>query len=153
MGHRSATADSVPERRGLRARRWLDRTRALRLAGSERGDTLGEVVVSIAITGILAAGLFASLSAATLSANALTRQDRLRNELLGAVTAVQTAAYVNAPPPYPNSTAYIDRVPTSKGVAFTVTVEDQPTLKLQVIKIVAAAGSDTLTQTVFKEQR
>lgn len=151
MGHRPETADGVPGRHRTGARRWLGWTRALRLAGSERGDTLAEVVVSIALTGILAAGLMWSLSAATFSANALTSQDRLRNELLNAVTVVQTAAYVNAPPPYPNSTAY--SVPAMKGVTFTVTVEDQPTLKLQVIKIVAAVGSETLTQTVFKEQR
>ena len=120
--------------------------------GGERGDTLAEVVVATAITGILAVGLFASLTSATFSANALTRQDRLRNELLNATATIQSAAFVDAPPPYPNTTAYT-LPPSPKNATLTVSVTDQPSLKLQVITVTASDGSQSLSQIVFKEQR
>lgn len=116
--------------------------RAVRARASERGETLAELIVAIAIVGIVVAGLFGAFSGATFAANALSRQDRLRNELFNAVAQVQNA-------PFASSYTVAD----SKGVQFTVAITDQPTSRLQVLRITATVGSDSLFQDLFKDQR
>lgn len=124
-----------------------------RRRGGERGDTLAETLVTLTIVGIVAVGMFAAFSTATQSANSLTHQDRVRNELISATAVIQSAPFVLSSGALPDTTSYRDRVPPSKGVTFVVSIDDQPTSKLQRITITATAGTDTLKQTIFKENR
>lgn len=116
----------------------------LHRTNSAAGETLAEVVIAIAIVGIVSVGMFSAISSATYAANALTRQDRVRNELVNAVATIQNAPYASS---------YTDLLPDSKGVQFTVQVTDQPTSKFQSIRITATFQTDSLFQIVFKEQR
>lgn len=130
-----------------RARTWARRTAAggaalLHRTSSAAGETLAEVVIAIAIVGIVSVGMFSAISSATYAANALTRQDRVRNELVNAVATIQNAPYA---PSY--------TLPDSKGVQFAVQVTDQPTSNFQSIRITATFQTDSLFQIVFKEQR
>lgn len=115
----------------------------LHRTSSAAGETLAEVVIAIAIVGIVSVGMFSAISSATYAANALTRQDRVRNELVNAVATIQNAPYAPSYSP----------LPASKGVQFTVEVTDQPTSKFQSIRITATFETDSLFQIVFKEQR
>lgn len=123
----------------------------LRQRGGERGDTLAETIVTLTIVGIVAVGMFAAFSTATQSANALAHQDRVRNELISATATVQSAPFVLSTGALPDTTSYT--LPPSKGVTFVVSIEQQPTSRLQQITITATAAADTLRQTIFKEDR
>lgn len=117
----------------------------------ERGDTLAETLVTLTIVGLVAVGMFAAFSTATQSANALTHQDRVRNELISATATIQSAPFVLSAGALPDTSTYT--LPASKGVTFVVSIDQQPTSRLQEITVTATAGSDTLKQTIFKEKR
>ena len=129
----------------------------------ERGDTLAETIVTLTIVGVVAVGMFAAFSTATQSANALTHQDRVRNELISATATIQSAPFVLSTGALPDTTTYpksLDLLDPKtldpafhKGVNFVVSIDQQPTSKLQEITVTATAGADTLKQTIFKEKR
>lgn len=123
----------------------------LRRRRGERGDSLAEALVTLTIVAVIAVGMFAAFSTATQSSNALTHQDRVRNELISATATVQSARFVTSSGPFPDTTTYA--VAASKGVTFVVSIDQQPTSKFQQITVTATAGADTLSQTIFKENR
>jgi type II secretory pathway pseudopilin PulG len=123
----------------------MDLRTIARRIGEERGDSMVEVVLSVALTGIAFGAIFSALSGVTLAAQGHNQNVQLESALTQAKQALENAKY--------NASGYTP--PAIQGVTVTysapASVAGAPSL--QSITVQVSVGSNTRTTVVQKANR